>query len=148
MRNAQGELFLSWDDLHSIILFTLNFSTFTSGFRMSIKAAIAPLSIASITFPQSFITMQSMVSCHTNLPVKMQSDSGSRELLPTITFSNSLLISTEFFLFCSAEFGQVMQLTLNCIKPYDGLSGLGITISVLVFIIICVWPCEYTKHPT
>lgn len=59
---------------------------------MSIKAAMVPLSIASIIFPQSWTTIQSIVICQTNLPVKIQRDYGSKQLLPTITFSSSFVI--------------------------------------------------------
>lgn len=66
---------------------------------MSISAAMHPLRTASIILPESLTTMQSTVSCHTNFPVSMHRDSGSKELLPTTTFYSNLAIYMEFFLF-------------------------------------------------
>lgn len=81
-------------------LCTVDFYMLSIGLRTSINASTTPFRTASIIFPSSLTIMQSTVSCHTNLPVRMLSDSGSKQLLPMITFSSNFVISVEFFLFC------------------------------------------------
>lgn len=108
---------LSPNTIYTYNICTLALSTLTRGFFMSIKAAIDPFKTASIIFPASLITIQSIVICHTNLPVRMHRDSGSNELLPTINFYSSFVNSFAFFLFWSNEYGHAMQLTLKNTKP-------------------------------
>ena len=72
--------------------FTVAFSTSTKGFLISIRAVMTPLRAESTILPLSLTTMQSIVNCHTNLPVRTHKDSGSRALLPRTIFSNNLVI--------------------------------------------------------
>lgn len=58
-----------------------------------------PFRMESITLPSSHITQTSTTTFHIYLPDRMQSDSGSKALDPTITVSNSLEASADNFLF-------------------------------------------------
>lgn len=108
--------------------FTTEFSMLVVGFLISINPTITEFKTQSMIFPSSFTTIQFTVSSHTYLPVNMHKDSGSSELLSTMTFYSNLLNSFACFLFSSKFPRHAMQLTLKIMNPSEGLYGLGAVI--------------------
>lgn len=120
------------------------FSTFTPGFLTSIRDRTRANIMPSITLPSSAIKNNSLETLHTYLLLVMHNDSGSRTPDYLIILYKRVLISIDSFL---DSYPLIEVSTLQVMNPYDGLSGLGATISSLVLAKIVVFPSLSSTLP-